>query len=332
VFRDARGAPGLLAFLAPTYGLSSPLKALQAARPDAQVVFDDGSDPARAAAVARSADVAFVFAVKPQTEGSDARDLSLPDRQDALIAAVAEANPRTGVVLETGGPVSMPWLGSVKAVLEAWYPGQRGGEAIAAVLNGDAAPAGRLPITFPADLAQTPRPKLDGFDPSRPSGLFDPPPAPFAVDYREGSDVGYRWFEKTGAKPLFPFGYGLTYTHFSYGGLQATGGRSLTVRFRISNQGDRAGVEVAQLYVGPPGRTHRLAGWSRVELKPGESREVTITADPRLLASYDMAAGGWARAAGVYDVEVGKSAGEPQLRAQVTLVGEPPAAAREGGR
>lgn len=309
----------LASLLLPGYIPSSPMKALQALRPDLEVSFDDGKDPARAAAAAGRADVAIVFAEKIQSEGQDAADLSLPNGQDGLIARVAAANRKTAVVLETGNPVQMPWLSSVGAVLEAWYPGQRGGEAIAAILTGAEAPSGRLPITFPASLSQLPRPKLDGDDPKVKRGLLDPPPPPFAVTYGEGSDVGYRWFERSKAEPLFPFGYGLTYTSFSYAGLRVAGGSGLTATFRLRNTGRREGVEVAQLYVAPPGRTHRLAGWSRVRLKPGESRLVTIAADPRILASYDPGAGSWRRAAGAYDVVVSQAAGRPGLHGSAAL-------------
>ena len=321
VYRDVpEGTHPLLAMMAPAYGLSSPLAALKAALPDAKIVFDDGSDATRAAAVAKAADVAFVFAVKPEMEGIDSADFSLPYGQDAMIAAVAGANPRTGVVLETGNPVAMPWLDKVGAVLEAWFHGQRGGEAIAAILTGASAPSGRLPVTFPATIDQLAHPKLVGYDPAkqRPLGIgvkYDP----FTIDYKEGSDVGYRWFERTDARPLFPFGYGLTYTKFAYGGLKQVGGAGLIVTARITNSGKREGVEVAQLYVAPPGRTHRLAGWARVTLKPGETREVTITADPWLLLSYDEKAGQWARPAGDYRFFVGKSAGEPELSGTTRL-------------
>jgi beta-glucosidase len=290
----------------PAFVPSSPLKALQALRPDLEISFDDGSDPARAAAAARAADVAIVFATTFQLEGGDLPDLSLPNRQDALVEAVAEANPHTGVVLETANPVAMPWLGRVQAVLEAWYPGQRGGEAIAALLSGKASPSGRLPITFPASVDQLPRPKLDGYVEVK-NPLIAEIQKPFSVDYDvEGSDVGYRWFERTGAKPLFPFGYGLTYTSFRYRGLNVAGGDRLTVRFSITNTGKRAGIEVAQLYVAPPGRTHRLAGWARVKLKPGQTRRITVTADPRLLASWRD--GGWRQVSGSYDLWVSPSA------------------------
>ena len=319
-FADRRGREGIAAILAPVYGLSSPLEALKALRPDADIQFDDGSDPARAAALARAADVAIVFATRPEEEGMDAFAPDLPYGQDALIAAVGAANPHTAVVLETGNPILMPWLSKVGAVLQAWYPGQRGGPAIAKILTGAMSPSGRLPMTFPASVAQLPRPAIPGFDPEnrKPLGLGTKV-APFAVPFVEGADVGYRWFEKKSAKPLFAFGHGLTYTTFGYSKLATTSAEGLTATFTLTNTGKREGTEVAQLYVAPPGKTHRLAGWTRVTLKPGESRHVTIAADPRLLASYDVAAKAWKRAAGTYDVYVGKAAGSRDLAAKASL-------------
>ncbi len=320
VYRDAPGANPLSALLAPSYGLSSPLKALEAALPGTPISFDDGSDAARAAEAAKKAELVVIYAVKPEMEGIDHADFSLPDGQDAMIDAVATANPRTVVVLQTGNPVAMPWLDKVGGVLEAWFSGQRGGEAMAAILTGKSAPQGRLPISFPASAEQLPHKTVVGYDPAkqRPLGIgvqYDP----FPIDYVEGSDIGYRWFERTGAKPLFPFGYGLTYTSFDYGGLESRGGKALSVTARITNTGTREGTEVAQLYVAAPGRTHRLAGWAKVSLKPGESRVVTIDADPWLLLSYDAAAGRWTRPQGDYRFFVGKSAGEPMLTGSAVL-------------
>ena len=320
VYRDTKGKTGISAFVSPSYGLSSPMKALQALRPDAKILFDDGTDPVRAAKVAKSADVALVFAVKPEIEGIDHADLSLPNGQDALIAAVADANARTAIVLETGNPVTMPWLDKVGAVLEAWFPGQRGGEAIAAILTGKSSPSGRLPITFPASIKQLPRPEIVGYDPAKQRPLsIGVTYEPFAINYQEGSDVGYRWFEKTGAKPLFAFGHGLTYTSFAYADLKQLPSETLKVTARITNSGKRAGVETAQLYVAPPGRTHRLVGWAKVALEPGESRTVTIDADPMLLLSFDAKTGSWVRPAGSYRFYVGKAAGEPVLSGTAEL-------------
>jgi beta-glucosidase len=281
------------------YDPSSPLKAIAAKSPGARVSFADGADPAAAAALAKDADVAIVFATQWMSEGRDAPDLSLPDRQDALIATVAAANPRTIVVLESGGPVLMPWMERTAAILEAWYPGSRGGEAIANVLFGQVNPSGRLPISFPRGEDQLPRPRIPGADlPER---------TPFDVDYVEGANVGYRWFEAKDLKPLFPFGYGLSYTRFAYSHLATSGARTLGVSFDVTNNGRRAGAEVAEVYAAPPEGVPRLIGWRRLELKPGETRRVTITADPRLLARFDATSHGWRLAAGRYGVFVGAS-------------------------
>lgn len=298
------GAVGLASLGKWAFVPSSPLAALKALRPDLEISFDDGSDPVRAAAAARNSDVAIVFALKQETENFDSANLSLPRGQNELISSVAAANPKTAIVLQTGNPIDMPWLGSVNAVLQAWYPGQRGGEAIAALLSGKVSPSGRLPISFPKSVDQLPRPKLDGYDPK--ASIFSPPPKPFAVDYHEGSDVGYRWFERTGREPLFPFGFGLSYTHFKHSGLKIKSGKGLSVTFTVTNIGKRAGTDVPQLYVAPPGRAHRLAGWTRVTLKPGERQTITIKADPWLLASYGE--NGWYQQAGSYDVRISPSA------------------------
>lgn len=289
---------------------SSPLKAIEAAVGDAKVSFDPGTDPAAAAAMAKDADVAIVFATHWLSEAYDARSLNLPDDQDALIAAVAAANPHTVVVLESGVPNLMPWLGQVGAVVEAWYPGGRGGEAIANILFGKTNPSGRLPITFPASEAQLPNPVLpgshDGYDPKA-----------LEIRYPEGSDVGYRWFARNGAKPLFPFGYGLSYTSFRYAGLKVSGGRTVTASFTVTNTGSKAGADTPQLYLaaGPTRRQLRLLGWSKVTLQPGETRTVTVTADPRLLASWDEKAHGWRIDPGAYEVFLGSDAQTPVLHA-----------------
>ena len=295
---------------------SSPLKAIRALAPQARVTFVEGSYPSAAAAAARDADVAIVFATQWMTEGDDAPDLTLPGGQDQLIAAVAAANPHTVVVLETGGPVLMPWLDGAGAVLEAWYPGERGGEAIARVLFGQVDSSGRLPITFPTGVDQLPRPALPG------AGLA--PLTKIDVDYDiEGSDVGYRWFARQGLKPLFAFGYGLSYTHFTHGGLELKGGGGLTASFDVANDGARPGADVPQLYLvsaaGKP--VKRLIGFARVSLAPGETRRLTLTADPRLLGRFDAAAGRWRIEAGEYRVAVGMSAEDLGPTASVRLSG-----------
>ncbi len=306
------------------YARSSPLQALRERLPDATITFDDGTDVQRAAAAARGSDLVLVFAEQFTTESLDVPDLNLPDNQDRLIAAVAEANPKTAVILETGGPVLMPWLDKVGAVLEAWYPGQRGGQAIARVLDGDVNPSGRLPVTFPATIDQTPNPKLTGFDllgKAVQHDLYRSPqdPPPFVVSYPESADAGYRWYVRTHAKPLFAFGHGLSYTRFTYKDLRLTGGSALRVSFALSNVGPRAGVEVAQVYA-RVGAVKRLIGWSRVSLEQGETRRVTVTAEPRILASFHEASRNWHIVAGDYAIEVGAAADQPMLTATTHLV------------
>ena len=285
---------------------SSPLKALRAALPAAEVRFVSGDYPKAAAAAAREADVAVVFATQWTTEGEDVPDLSLPGGQDQLIEAVAAANPRTVVVLETGGPVLMPWLDRVPAVLEAWYPGVRGGQAIARILAGEVDPSGRLPITFPKDESR--------LGPIPGAGLKSG--TAVEVDYRAvGSDVGYRWYARAGVRPLFAFGHGLSYTRFGYDGLKVRGGQTLQASFEVANAGERPGAEIAQVYLvsaaGWP--VKRLIGFSRVELRPGERRRVTVEADPRLLGRYDEAAHGWRIEGGLYRIEVGGASDDPAL-------------------
>jgi beta-glucosidase len=301
---------------------SPPLAAIKA-RAKGDVTFLDGSDPAAAAAAAKGADVVLVFADQWASEGMDV-SLTLTDGQDGLIAAVAAANPRTVVVLQTGAPVLMPWAGRVPAIVEAWFPGSRGGEAIARVLFGEVDAQGRLPVSFPASLAQLPRPELPGAKDFVVEGLTNTPPMkPFDIRYDEGSDVGYRWFARTGAAPLFPFGRGLSYTSFRYSGLKVTGGNTLTASFTVTNTGPRAGVDTPQVYLADaPGRKQqRLIGWSKVALKPGESRTVTVTADPRLTANWDETGHGWRVAAGTYHVFVGADAASPSLTGEAALAG-----------
>ena len=310
-----------------TYHASSPLKAIQALAPDAEVVFVAGDDAAAAARAVQGADAVVVFATQWTTEAQDVATLSLPDGQDALIAAVAAANPKTTVVLETGGPVLMPWIEDVQAVVQAWYPGQRGGEAIARILFGQVNPSGRLPITFPRSADQAPRPVAPGLEALEASDAASNAGAgaavgfdAFPVEYPEGSDVGYRWYEREGRSPLFPFGHGLSFTRFAYSDLKIDDGDRLQVSFRVTNVGDREGTDVPQLYVANEGgRARRLAGWSRVSLRPGESREIVITAEPRILADYDTATPGWRIAAGTYRVQIGRDALDNALGGEAVM-------------
>ena len=311
----AMGGDGAMApFRTMVFDPSSPFKAIKAKAAGAEVRFNDGSYPAAAAALAKGADAVVIFATQWMIEGEDVPDLTLPNGQDALIEAVAAVNPKTIVVLETGGPVLMPWLNKVGAVVEAWYPGAKGGDAIADILFGAINPSGRLPLTFPVSAAQLPRPEIPGF------GGTDG--AQFDVDYTiEGADVGYRWYARKKLKPLFPFGFGLSYTSFDYTNLKVDGGDTLSVSFDVLNVGKVAGQDVPQVYLtGKPGKdTTRLIGWERVAVQPGETVHVTLKADPRLVADYDETAHGWRIDAGKYQVAVGKSATDILLRGTADL-------------
>jgi beta-glucosidase len=291
----------------------SPLQGLtaRAARDGATVVYSDGSDPAAAAALAAQATVAVVFAYDREAEGEDRPNLSLQLGQDDLIDQVVAANPRTIVVLETGGPVLMPWLAKVPAVLESWYPGQQAGNAIAALLFGDVNPSGRLPQTFPATDTSGPL-----TDPAQWPGANDAQDANFT----EGLFVGYRWYDHTKTAPLFPFGYGLSYTSFAYDGLrlQHLPDGGITASFTVTNVGSRAGVEVAQLYVvDPPSAGEppkQLFGFRRVFLAPGKSTRVRITVGWRAFAQWSTRIHNWAVTPGLYRVLVGGSSRDLPLR------------------
>jgi beta-glucosidase len=286
------------------------------------VTYADGSDLTAAAAAAATADVAIVFGHYQEGEFADRPNISLDGNGDALVQAVAAANPNTVVVLQTGGPVVMPWIDSVKGVLEVWYAGEQMGPAIASLLWGDAAPSGKLTHSFPRAEADLPT----AGDPERYPGTFSDgsvvrPPGntePRQVEYKEGLRVGYRWYEAQGIEPLFPFGHGLTYTTFAYDKLRVTAGKAgVRVTFRLTNTGRRTGTETAQAYVELPAATgepsKRLLGWQKVTLHPGQSRTVEITIDRadledlHLLQYWNTRNGRWTTASGTYTVSVGAS-------------------------
>jgi beta-glucosidase len=284
-----------------------PLDAIRAKAPTAEVTYRNGAYISEAVAQARKADVAIVFANQWQTEGLDSADLSLPRGQDELIAAVADANPNTIVVLQTGSAVAMPWLDKTAAVLEAWYPGAAGGEAIASVLFGDTNPSGRLPITFPTGGAQLPRQTLDGSDTVEPNFLGKGKPGQtLEVDYNvEGPDVGYRWNARKDQKALFPFGFGLSYTSFTTSDLKVEKSRAT---FTVRNSGTRAGATVAQLYLvsTPEGPLQRLVAFGKVSLAPGESQRMVIPLENRIVANWRD--DGWTIKAGSYGFALGENA------------------------
>jgi beta-glucosidase len=307
---------------------TSPLKALQTRLPGAKVEFTSGQDLAAAAAAAKNADVAIVFAYQWLSEGMDLPTLSLPDNQDALIEQVAAANPRTIVVLETGTAVTMPWLGKVGGVVEAWYAGSSGHKALANVLVGEVNPTGKLPMTFPkseADLPHPVIPPLSKEDEGQGTGAENGPThvaSKYTVQYDEGVKVGYKWYEAEHKEPLFPFGFGLSYTTYAYSNLK-TDNAQRTVSFAVKNTGKRAGSEIAQVYATLPEAAgepfKRLVGWQRVELAAGESKTVTVALDARVMSIFDEQKNGWSLLPGAYKVVVGPSSAETPLSATLQV-------------
>jgi len=272
---------------------------------------------AEAAALAASCDAAVVVigsASISEGEGYDRDDLDLPGDQNALVEAVLAANPRTVVILVSGAPYVLPWIDHVPAVLAAWLGGEAGPDAVARILLGESEPSGRLPVTFPARLEDTP---AHAYYPGAES-----------VTYGEGLRVGYRHFDASNEPPLFPFGFGLTYTRFRYADLEAPDtakiGESVAVKFRLTNVGERPGRETAQLYVRPRGPTadrpvKELKGFAKVELAPSETKMVRIDLDARAFAFYDAATRRWTVEPGAYDILIGASASDIELQATVRL-------------
>jgi beta-glucosidase len=313
---EGAGSSGVVApyIVSPVDGLR------KAAASGSLITYADGTDLVAAASAARKANVAIFFVHTDETEGSDRPDLVLPSNQDQLIATVAAANTRTVVVLDTGGPVLMPWIDKVGGVIEAWYPGQEDGNAIAAILYGDVNPSGRLPLTFPRSAAETPTssqqrwPGVDG-----------------RSEYGEKLEVGYRWYDATHTDPLFPFGFGLSYTTFQLSNLFVTPSsvhaesswRNITVKVSVTNTGKRAGAEVVQVYVQQPAANgeppHQLSAFGKVDLQPGETKPVILNLDQRAFSIYDADARQWKTPAGKYRVLVGGSSRDLPLQREITI-------------
>jgi beta-glucosidase len=311
----------------PVWFPTSPLKALQAKLPNTKIDFDPGTDTKSAASLAKGADLAIVFVYQWLSEDMDVPSLSLPDNQDALIEQVASANPHTIVVLETGTAVTMPWIDKVSGVVEAWYAGSSGDKGLADVLAGDVNPSGKLPLTFTsseADLPHPNRPEIPSTSQAQAGDVADNG-APssnasahtgYAVHYDEGGAVGYKWFEEQHKKPLFAFGFGLSYTTYAYSGLNVDSGAK-TARFTVKNTGKRPGTEIAEVYARLPKGTdepyRRLVGWTRVALAPGESKAVSVAIDDRVLKTFDEDKNAWTMTPGDYQVLVGGSSDNTPL-------------------
>jgi len=282
------------------------------------VTFNNGTNVAAAAAMAKSADVALVIVGNKDSEGHDRPNLLLPYKQDALISAVAAANPKTIVVLKTGGPVLMPWLDQVPAILEAWYPGEEDGNVVAALLFGDVNPSGKLPMTFPKTESQVPASSPEQY-----------PGVNGTAIYSERMLVGYRWYDARNVEPLFPFGFGLSYSTFALTNLGVTpfsAEGNVVVSLDVTNTGSRAGAEVVQVYVAAPPDAgeppKQLKGFSKVELKPGETGHVTVTLDRRAFSIWSLKAGQWVLAPGVHQILVGTSSRDLPLHSTVTIPNE----------
>jgi beta-glucosidase len=314
---------------------SSPLKAIRAKAPKAKVEYHDGVDVKAAAALAKASEVAIVFVNEPTSEGRDLPSLSLSGTQNDLVSAVAAANPRSVVVLQTGGPAAMPWIDSVGAAIEIWYPGIRGAEALANILFGDVNPSAKLPATFAKSDADLPHPVIFGSAQRPTTPPATPPPAPppagaagaprprfqmtpFDIDYTEGLKVGYKWFQAENKQPLFAFGHGLSYTTFAYSALKAS---IDSVSFTVRNTGKRAGAEIAQVYAGLPAAANeppkRLVAWEKVQLAPGESKTITVKLESKFLSIFNEAKDDWELLAGDYRIFVGGSSDDTPLSASV---------------
>lgn len=266
------------------------------------ITSSNGADPAAAATLAGAADVAVVIVGDVEKEGADRPNLSLAGNQDQLVRSVVAANPRTIVVLNSGAPVLMPWVDQVPAIMQAWYPGEEDGNALAALLFGDVNPSGKLPVTFPRTETQTPT-----STPERYPGVNG------TVVYSEKLEMGYRWYDAQNQNPLFPFGYGLSYTTFKFSHLRVTpshGGR-VTVEADITNTGHRAGADVTQVYLTFPSSAaeppRQLKGFAKTYLHPGERRHIRLTLDKRAFSLWDTTTQRWTPVNGRYQISVGDS-------------------------
>jgi beta-glucosidase len=310
----------------PIYTVSPVEGIKKAAGPNVIVSYNDGSDPAAAAKTAASADVALVMVGNKDREGHDRANLLLPGGQDQLVEAVAAANSRTVVILKTGGPVLMPWLSKVGAVLEAWYPGEEDGDAVAALLFGEANPSGKLPMTFPKADDETP-----AHTPQQYPGVNG------TVVYSEGLDVGYRWYDAKQVAPLFPFGYGLSYTTFSFSHIsvprQTEPREQISVSLDITNTGSRSGADVVQVYVADPPAAgeppRQLRGFQKVDLPPHQTRHATIKLDPRAFSIWNTSAKQWTVVPGQYEILAGDSSHDLPLHITVR-VGKPASPSTQG--
>jgi len=322
------------ALIRPAWLPGAPLKTLAEKLPQAQIKFDSGENLESAVALAKSADVVVVFGYQWEAEFKDLKTIGLAQEQNDLIARVTAANPNTVVVLETGGPVAMPWASSAGAILEAWYPGIRGAKALASIIAGNVNPTAKLPITFPLSDADLPHPQIpqpsaeyqqklnaggmSQFMANMAKGLPS-----FPASYDEKLKVGYKWYDAEHKAVLFPFGFGLSYTTYAYSDLKVQNGSDVTVTFTLHNDGTRDGAEIAQVYASLPASAgeppKRLVGWTKVKLAAGESKQVSVQVDRKLLSIFDEQKDDWKLIPGQYVLLVGGSSQSLPLKQPVEL-------------
>ena len=301
-----------------------PLTGIQnAAGPNVKVTYTPGDDNGttdipQAVAAAQAATDAIIYVSAPEGEETDLTTLDLSSADETMISDVAAVNPNTIVVINSGSPVVMPWLGQVAGVFENWYGGQETGAAAAALIFGTANPSGKLPVTFPASLGQVPAQTTAQW-----------PGTSTGVTYSEGVNIGYRWYQSQNITPLFPFGYGLSYTKFSFsnlnvGAFNANG--QATVTATITNTGSVAGADVAQMYVGDPAASQdppeQLKGFQRVTLNPGQSSTVSFPLTIHDLAAWSSADNAWEAQPGTYSISVGDSSASLPLTGSASLAHE----------
>lgn len=305
------------------YHPSIPLKAIQAESWAETVNFSDGRDIVKTKKLAEEAETVILFADEWRSEALDCQGMDLDPALNHLIDSLSAMHKNVVVILQTGGPVLMPWIDNVNTIIQAWYSGSAGAEAIAGVLFGRVNPCGRLPVTFPASEQQLPRPQQ--IDPTTTTSM----PATkikggiIHIDYdKEGSDVGYRWYQRTGQQPLFPFGYGLSYTQFAYQQLSvAVNPKQIRVNITVINTGKRDGADVVQLYIQPKDNSYpaRLAAFQRIELQRGEKKSVQLILEPKVIANWQSEQQQWKIAAGTYQIIAGRFAGDNQISVDTEL-------------
>jgi len=301
---------------------TSPLDSITS-KAGAKVSFISGTDSVAAAALAAKSEIAIVFAYQWTSEEMDLTSLTLPDHQDNLIESVAAANPNTIVVLETGTAVTMPWVDRVPGVVEVWYAGNKGADAVANMLFGEVNPSAKLPITFPISDNDLPPPGIV-VPPAGDHSIYHPKRTPtFNIHYVAGLNVGYKWYDSQAIRVLFPFGFGLSYTTFKYSNLRLIQNGSLKAVFSVTNSGQRAGDEIAEVYVSLPDDAveppKRLVAWSRFGLAAGETKEVSIPIDSKFLSIFDDTVDKWKLLHGDYRFFVGGSSQDLPLKQTVKL-------------